>query len=80
VANVYIDNNRHDEAARQLLAVGADIVVVVKSTPPFRKAFDLAGGALQYPHRTFDVDDDSDCDRVTRRRSTGRDVHEGTAN
>ena len=60
LANVYIDNDETDESARQLVAVNADIVVVVETTPAFRAAFDRVGGAERYPHRTFDADDDSD--------------------
>ena len=60
LANVYIDNDEMDESARQLVAVNADIVVIVETTPTFRAAFDRVGGAERYPHRTFDADDDSD--------------------
>jgi endonuclease/exonuclease/phosphatase (EEP) superfamily protein YafD len=58
LANVYVDNDEFDAAARQLLAVGADLLIVVETTPEFRAAFDRAGGAVRYPHRTFDADDD----------------------
>ena len=60
LANVYIDNDEMGESARQLVAVNADIVVIVETTPAFRAAFDRVGGSERYPHRTFDADDDSD--------------------
>ena len=59
-ANVYVDNAGVDECARQLLATGADVLVVTETTPQFRQAFDAQGGAALYPHRTFDPDDASD--------------------
>jgi endonuclease/exonuclease/phosphatase (EEP) superfamily protein YafD len=60
VANVYIDNATPAEAARQLVEVAADLVVIVESTPAFMQVFDEEGGAEAYPHRVFDPDDDSD--------------------
>lgn len=60
VANVFIDNETPDDAARQLVGCGADVVVVVESTPSFMARFDAAGGDLAYPHRVTDPDDTSD--------------------
>ena len=60
LANVYVENDEFDVAARQLLDVGADLLIVVETTPDFRAAFDRAGGATRYPHRTFDADDDGE--------------------
>ena len=59
VANVYIDNKTPDDAARQLVAAAADVVVVVESTPSFLAILDRVGGEI-YPHRVTDPDDDSD--------------------
>lgn len=60
VANVYVDNETPADAARQVIDLAADIVVLVESTPAFMKVFDAAGGADVYPNRVFDPDDDSD--------------------
>ena len=38
---------------------GADVLVVLETTPSFRDAFDLMGGQQVYPHRVFDPDDGS---------------------
>ncbi len=59
VANVYIDNKTPDDAARQLVAAAADVVVVVESTPSFLAILDGVGGEI-YPHRVTDPDDHSD--------------------
>ena len=59
LANIYVDNDELDTSAQQLLGAGADVLVVVETTPAFRAAFDAAGGTARYPHRTFDPDDDS---------------------
>ncbi len=59
LANIYVDNDELDISAQQLLGAGADVLVVVETTPAFRAAFDAAGGTDRYPHRTFDPDDDS---------------------
>jgi endonuclease/exonuclease/phosphatase (EEP) superfamily protein YafD len=60
IANIYIDNDQFDEAARQLLDTKADCVVIVETTPDFRKIFDDAGADSLYPFRTFDPEDNSD--------------------
>ena len=57
VANVYVGNRTPDAAARQLVESGADVLVVLETTPRFRDAFDLIGGQEAYPHRVFDPDD-----------------------
>ncbi len=57
---MFIDNETPDDAARQLVGCGADVVVVVESTPSFMARFDAAGGDLAYPHRVTDPDDTSD--------------------
>jgi endonuclease/exonuclease/phosphatase (EEP) superfamily protein YafD len=60
VANVYIDNKTPEDAARQLVAAAADVVILVESTPAFLAILDGAGGSDAYPHRVTDPDDDSD--------------------
>jgi endonuclease/exonuclease/phosphatase (EEP) superfamily protein YafD len=60
VANVFIDNATPDDAARQLVACDADVVVIVESTPAFMEQFDRAGGDTAFPHRVTDPDDTSD--------------------
>ncbi|MEP7046187.1 MAG: endonuclease/exonuclease/phosphatase family protein [Ilumatobacteraceae bacterium] len=60
VANVFIDNETPLDAARQLIAAAADIVVIVESTSRFMGVFDEAGGADTYPFRVWDPDDDTD--------------------
>jgi len=60
VANVFIDNETPDAAARQLVATAADVVIVVESTAAFMRIFDDAGGKQTYPYRVSDPDDDSD--------------------
>jgi endonuclease/exonuclease/phosphatase (EEP) superfamily protein YafD len=59
VANVYVGNRTPDAAARQLVESGADVLVVLETTPRFRDAFDLMGGQDAYPHRVFDPEDGS---------------------
>jgi endonuclease/exonuclease/phosphatase (EEP) superfamily protein YafD len=60
VANVFIDNKTPDDAARQLVAAAADIVIIVESTPSFMATFDDNGGDKTYPFRVSDPDDHSD--------------------
>jgi endonuclease/exonuclease/phosphatase (EEP) superfamily protein YafD len=60
VANVFIDNQTPDDAARQLIATSADVVIVVESTASFMATFDEAGGSSAYPNRVSDPDDHSD--------------------
>ena len=60
VANVFIDNKTPVDAARQIIATAADIVVIVESTARFMQIFDEAGGIDAYPFRVWDPDDDTD--------------------
>ena len=60
MANVYIDNETPDAAARQLVDAAADVALIVESTSPFMKTFDDLGGRDAYPHRVDDPSDDSD--------------------
>lgn len=60
VANVFVDNETPAEAARQLVATAADVVVVVESTAEFMAVFDAHGGADAYPNRIVDPDTASD--------------------
>ncbi len=60
VANVYVDNDDMEAAARQLAATEAEVLVVVETTERFRAAFDAVGGRDRFPHAVFDPDDDSD--------------------
>jgi endonuclease/exonuclease/phosphatase (EEP) superfamily protein YafD len=60
VANVFIDNKTPRDAARQLVATSADVVIVVESTAAFMGTFDEVGGSDSYPNRVSDPDDDSD--------------------
>jgi endonuclease/exonuclease/phosphatase (EEP) superfamily protein YafD len=60
VANVFIGNETPDDAARQLIATSADVVIVVESTASFMATFDEAGGSSAYPNRVSDPDDHSD--------------------
>lgn len=60
VANVFIDNETPDDAARQIVESEADVTVVVEATPAFLATFDEVGGADAFPHRVCDPDDDSD--------------------
>ncbi len=60
VANVFVDNETPHDAARQLVAASADVVIVVESTPSFMAIFDEVGGSNTYPNRVSDPDDDSD--------------------
>ena len=60
VANVFIDNKTPDAAARQLVTLSADVVIVVESTAAFMSILDDVGGTEAYPHRVSDPDDHSD--------------------
>jgi endonuclease/exonuclease/phosphatase (EEP) superfamily protein YafD len=60
VANVFIDNETPDAAARQLVSASADVVIIVESTTEFMTVFDAAGGSEMYPHRVNDPEDHSD--------------------
>ena len=60
VANVFVDNESPDDAARQLVAASADVVIVVESTAGFLAIFDEVGGDRTYPNRVSDPDDRSD--------------------
>lgn len=60
VANVFIDNKTPDAAARQLVTMPVDVVIVVESTDAFMAVFDEAGGKDTYPHRVSDPNDHSD--------------------
>jgi endonuclease/exonuclease/phosphatase (EEP) superfamily protein YafD len=60
VANVYVDNPTPAQSARALIAAGADVIVIVESTPKFIREFDAAGGADLYPNRVSDPQDSSD--------------------
>ena len=60
VANVYIDNETPQDAARQLVDANVDLVILVESTKSFLQVFDQVGGAATYPNRVTDPDDDSD--------------------
>ena len=57
---MFVDNATPDEAARQLIDSGADVVVIVESTAGFMRVFDQRGGAAAYPHRVVDPDTTSD--------------------
>jgi len=60
VANVFVDNNTPEAAARQLVAAAVDVAIIVESTPAFMKVFDDNGGEDAYPFRVSDPDDHSD--------------------
>ena len=60
VANVFVDNETPDDAARQLVAASADVVIVVESTAAFLAIFDEVGGSSAYPNRVSDPDDHGD--------------------
>ena len=60
VANVFIDNKTPRDAASQLVATSADVVIVVESTAAFMATFDEVGGSDAYPNRVSDPNDDSD--------------------
>lgn len=60
VANVFVDNETPSEAAQQLVASAADVVVIVESTADFMATFDASGGADAYPNRVLDPDTASD--------------------
>ena len=60
VANVFVDNQTPDAAARQLVRSRADVVVIVESTTDFMAVFDAQGGADTYPNRIVDPDTGSD--------------------
>jgi hypothetical protein len=59
-ANVFVHNRTPARAARQLVASGADLIVINESTPRFVELFDDAGGLDAYPHRITDPADTSD--------------------
>jgi endonuclease/exonuclease/phosphatase (EEP) superfamily protein YafD len=60
VANVYVDNETPEEAARQLTGSGADVILIAEATPKFMRTFDGAGGNTTHPHRVSDPADTSD--------------------
>jgi endonuclease/exonuclease/phosphatase (EEP) superfamily protein YafD len=60
VANVFVDNETPELAARQMIDAAADVLVLVESTAKFLRVFDGCGGDEAYPQRVFDPDDDSD--------------------
>lgn len=60
VANVFVDNQTPDAAARQLVESGSDVIVIVERTPLFMALFDEHGGRVAYPHRVDDADDTSE--------------------
>lgn len=60
VANVFVDNPTPQKAADQLVACGADVIVIAEATPDFMSHFDAAGGDSAYPHRVTDPDDCSE--------------------
>ncbi len=60
VANVYVDNPTPQAAAAQLVASGADVIVIAEATPEFMRCFDEAGGNDSHPHRVTDPADTSD--------------------
>jgi len=60
VANVYVDNPTPEDAARQLVGCGADVIVIAEATPSFMETFDAAGGKESHPHRVLDPADTSD--------------------
>ena len=60
VANIYVGNDQLEAASSQLLAAKADVLVVVETSPEFRRIFDEAGASTLYPFRTFDPEDRSD--------------------
>ena len=51
LANLYVDNEEPDAAARQLLEAAPTILVLTELTPDLLDAFDAAGGSDCYPHR-----------------------------
>ncbi len=59
-ANVFVDNETPDAAARQVIDTSADVLVLVESTGKFMRVFDECGGDAAYPHRIVDPDDESD--------------------
>ena len=60
VANVFVDNPTARAAADQLVACGADVIVIAEATAEFMLHFDTAGGDTSYPYRVTDPTDDSD--------------------
>jgi endonuclease/exonuclease/phosphatase (EEP) superfamily protein YafD len=58
--NVYIKNAKPHAKARQLVACGADVLVLAKWNPSFAAAFTSAGGDDHYPHRLVDQNDQTD--------------------
>ena len=53
LANLYLDNDEPDAAARQLLDAAPTILVLTELTPALLAGFDAAGGADRYPHRVY---------------------------
>jgi endonuclease/exonuclease/phosphatase (EEP) superfamily protein YafD len=60
VANVFVDNPSPRQAADQLVACGADIIVIAEAKPAFMEHFDAAGGDRSHPYRVMDPADHSD--------------------
>jgi endonuclease/exonuclease/phosphatase (EEP) superfamily protein YafD len=60
VANVFIDNQTPGALARELLARGGDVIVILEWNAVFVREFDAAGGGDAYPNRVFDPADASD--------------------
>jgi endonuclease/exonuclease/phosphatase (EEP) superfamily protein YafD len=60
VANVYVENQTPDAAARQLVDSRADVIIIAEATPAFMTTFDTVGGAESYPNRVLDPTDTSD--------------------
>lgn len=60
VANVYVDNPTPEDAARQLVQCGADLIALSEATPAFMTIFDAAGGDVSHPHRVSDPADTTD--------------------
>jgi endonuclease/exonuclease/phosphatase (EEP) superfamily protein YafD len=58
--NVYINNATPDALAHQLVATGADVLVLAEWNPTFASALTAAGGDDRYPHRLLDADDHTD--------------------
>ena len=72
VANVFVDNPTARAAADQLVACGADVIVIAEATPQFMLHFDAAGGNTTYPHRVTDPTDHSDyAVAIVARQSVG---------
>jgi endonuclease/exonuclease/phosphatase (EEP) superfamily protein YafD len=60
VANVYIDNETPRAMADQLVASGADVVVILEWNDTFAEAFAAAGAGEVYPHRLCNDSDKPD--------------------